>query len=133
MKAASMIMIIEDDPAIALTMELWVKRQGLDVVVVSDGALAVSSILQHQADLVLLDLALPGKTGWEILRELRSIEETRDLPIVVVTAHGDPTWRENAMARGATDFLTKPFKPQALVDLVVSLLPDEEDGASAVG
>ncbi|NNL47378.1 MAG: response regulator, partial [Acidimicrobiia bacterium] len=117
----------------ALTMELWVKRQGLDVVVVSDGALAVSSILQHQADLVLLDLALPGKTGWEILRELRSIEETRDLPIIVVTAHGDPTWRENAMARGATDFLTKPFKPQALVDLVVSLLPGEEDGASAVG
>ncbi|MBT8200027.1 MAG: response regulator [Acidimicrobiia bacterium] len=128
-----MIAIIEDDRAIALTMELWVKRQGLDVVVVSDGALAVSSILQHQADLVLLDLALPGKTGWEILRELRSIEETRDLPIIVVTAHGDPTWRENAMARGATDFLTKPFKPRALVDLVVSLLPDEEDDASAVG
>ncbi len=133
MNVVPTIVIVEDDRAIGLTMELWVKRQGLDVVVVSDGAIAVSSILQHQADLVLLDLALPGRTGWEILRELRSIEQFSKLPVIVVTAHGDPTWRENAMQMGATDFLTKPFKPQALIDLVMSLLADEDGGAAAVG
>ncbi len=132
MKPAPTIVVVEDDKAISLTMELWLKRAGLGVVVVSDGAEAVSSILQHEADLALLDLALPGRTGWEILRELRSIEETSTLPVVVVTAHGDPTWRQNAMEMGATDFLTKPFKPQQLVSLVVRLiggLTDEEQAA----
>jgi DNA-binding response OmpR family regulator len=82
-------------------------------------------VTDSQPDLLLLDISLPGISGFDVLERLRSAEATSTLAIIMLTAHGRDVEREKGMALGANDYITKPFSTQALVEKVKKLLLKE--------
>jgi DNA-binding response OmpR family regulator len=113
------ILIAEDDPEIALLERDYLEMNGFDVHVVTDGA-KVNAALETQAyDLLLLDIMLPGKTGYDICRELRG---QIDIPILMVTAKTESADKIRGLGLGADDYIAKPFDPGELVARVKSHL-----------
>jgi DNA-binding response OmpR family regulator len=90
------------------------EQEGYAVCEARDGAEALEQVDRHAPDLVLLDLNLPNVDGYTVLAQLRSRPATQSLPIVVLSARGDEDNEVRVLRLGATDFLTKPFRPRAL-------------------
>ena len=109
----SRILIAEDEPRVASFLEKGLRASGFATTVVADGISAGKLACDDDFDLLLLDLALPGKDGIEVLRDLRSAGQR--LPVVVLTARGDPDDRVAGLETGADDYLPKPFYFEELV------------------
>ena len=120
------VLLVEDDRSIQALVTGAL--QPLDVIVagVTDGRDAIPRALDVLPDLVLLDIALPGMNGWDILSELRALEETADVPVIIITAHGQSDWEAAALRRGANVFIEKPFRVAKLVETVVDILEEEQ-------
>lgn len=103
------VLLIEDESNIAEAIRFLLTREGWQVDVHENGADAVERILGESPDLVILDLMLPGKSGLEIIKELRQHEVCNDLPVLMLTARGQIKDREMAERAGVTRFMTKPF------------------------
>ncbi len=103
-----LILIAEDENRLAAFVEKGLKKSGFDSIVAADGLQALHVIQQEPVDLLLLDLGLPIKDGWEVLREARS--HNPHLPIIVVTAMTDERDRQRVLQAGANDYLSKPFR-----------------------
>ena len=115
-----LILIAEDENRLADFMEKGLKKSGFNSLVASDGLKALNMIQQEQVDLLLLDLGLPIKDGWQVLRETRAVNP--QLPIIVVTAMGDERDRQRILQAGANDYLTKPFRFSDLLAKINSCL-----------
>lgn len=115
----SRILIAEDDREIALLERDYLEIEGFEVEIVERGPEAVQAIQAGGFDLILLNLMLPGKNGYEIRRELRP---TVDVPILMVTARTDSADRIRGLGLGADDYIAKPFDPAELVARVKSHL-----------
>jgi DNA-binding response OmpR family regulator len=98
------------------------KREGYDVVVVRDGQQALEAIVRDHPDLVLMDVMMPVKSGFEVCQEVRAIEAVKDTPILMLTAKGRDTDIAKGMAMGATVYLTKPFSTREMAQKVRELL-----------
>jgi len=105
------ILVLEDDQAIADLERDYLEAAGFSVTWESDGLRGLETLLQGSFDLVLVDLMLPGMTGFEVCRKVR---ETRDLPLIVVSALTSDLDKVKALGLGADDFVTKPFSPAEL-------------------
>lgn len=106
------ILIVEDDADISMVEEAYLQSAGVETRIVTEGT-AVSSILEREHfDLVLLDLMLPGKNGYEVCREIR---DTIDIPILMVTARTESVDKIRGLGLGADDYIAKPFDPAELV------------------
>lgn len=106
------VLIVEDDEDISMVEEAYLESAGFRTVTVSDGA-EVSRLLQRESfDLILLDLMLPGKSGYEICREIR---DKVDIPILMVTARTESVDKIRGLGLGADDYIAKPFDPAELV------------------
>lgn len=106
------ILIVEDDEDIGMVEEAYLEAAGFQTVIVADGA-AVSGLLQKESfDLILLDLMLPGKSGYEVCREIR---DKVDIPILMVTARTESMDKIRGLGLGADDYIAKPFDPAELV------------------
>jgi two-component system, OmpR family, copper resistance phosphate regulon response regulator CusR len=103
-----LILIAEDENRLAAFVEKGLKKSGFDSIIAADGLQALNLIQQTPVDLLLLDLGLPIKDGWEVLREARS--HNPNLPIIVVTAMTDERDRQRVLQAGANDYLSKPFR-----------------------
>jgi DNA-binding response OmpR family regulator len=103
------VLLIEDEPNIIEALSFIFLRDGWKVDAHSDGANAVATTLQTAPTAIILDVMLPNKSGFEILEELRALPEYQDVPILMLTARGQTKDRDSAFARGATQFMTKPF------------------------
>jgi two-component system copper resistance phosphate regulon response regulator CusR len=103
-----LILIAEDEDRLAAFVEKGLKKNGFETIVAADGIQALQAIEQQPVDLMLLDLGLPIKDGWAVLRETR--QQYPDLPIIVVTAMTDDRDRQRVLQLGANDYLSKPFK-----------------------
>ena len=103
------VLLIEDEPNIAEAIRFVLVRDGWQVSVLADGAVAVAEVARLMPDLVILDLMLPGKSGLEIVAQLRLQEATQSLPVMMLTAKGLTRDREAALAAGVSLFMTKPF------------------------
>jgi DNA-binding response OmpR family regulator len=114
------ILLVEDDATVRDAVAAYLSRAGHEVESVGDGQVAVERFAAHPADLVLLDLMLPGLGGLEVSRRLRSMR--RDLPLIMVTARGQEHERVQGLQHGADDYLTKPFSVRELELRVRSLL-----------
>jgi two-component system alkaline phosphatase synthesis response regulator PhoP len=114
-----MIFVIEDEPAIATIVRDYLEHAAFEVTVFDDGKPVVAAARARHPDLIVLDLALPGKDGLEITRELR---RTSNVPIIMLTARGDETDRVVGLELGADDYMVKPFSPKELVARVRSVL-----------
>ncbi len=110
----AMILLVEDEDTLRRVMRDLLEQEGYAVCEAGDGAEALEQVDRHAPDLVLLDLNLPNVDGYTVLAQLRSRPATRTLPVVVISARGDEDNEVRVLRLGATDFLTKPFRPRAL-------------------
>lgn len=106
------ILIVEDDADISMVEEAYLESAGFDTKIVSDGSTVRAMIEKEQFDLILLDLMLPGKNGYEICREIRN---QIDIPILMVTARTESVDKIRGLGLGADDYIAKPFDPAELV------------------
>lgn len=106
------ILIVEDDADISMVEEAYLGAAGFQTVIVTDGAEVSDMIERESFDLVLLDLMLPGKSGYEICREIR---DKVDIPILMVTARTESVDKIRGLGLGADDYIAKPFDPAELV------------------
>ncbi len=116
------VLLIEDEPNIIEAISFILSRDGWDVATHSNGHDAVDVVRTKSPDMVILDVMLPGKSGYEILRELREDTSMRDLPVLMLTARGQSKDREMAERAGASRFMTKPFSNAEVLDAVRDLV-----------
>lgn len=103
------VLLIEDEPNITEAIRFILARDGWTVSSHADGHNAVSAVVKARPDVVVLDVMLPGRSGYDILRELRATPQTEDLPIMMLTARGQEQDRARAEHFGVSHFMTKPF------------------------
>ncbi|WP_304525863.1 response regulator transcription factor [Halomonas sp. I5-271120] len=118
------VLVVDDEPNIVLSLEFLMQQAGFEVVTAEDGESALTRVAEAPPDLVLLDISLPGISGFDVLEQLRANPTLTRLPIIMLTAHGREVEREKGLALGADDYITKPFSTQALVDKVKTLLDE---------
>lgn len=106
------ILIVEDDEDISMIEEAYLQAAGFETILVADGSKVSEMLTAHKADLILLDLMLPGKSGYEVCREIR---EQVDIPILMVSARTEAVDKVKGFGLGADDYITKPFDPAELV------------------
>ena len=116
------VLIADDEQNIVISLEFLMKREGFEVVVANDGEEAIRRIRADQPDLVLLDVMMPKKSGFEVCQEIRSDPEMAGVRILMLTAKGRDTEVAKGLALGADAYMTKPFSTRELVDKVRSLL-----------
>lgn len=116
------ILIVDDEPNIVISLEFLMKREGFTVSVAVDGEEALRRIAETQPDLVLLDVMMPKKSGFEICQEVRANPAWTAIKIVMLTAKGRDTEVQKGVALGADAYVTKPFSTKELVATVRSVL-----------
>ena len=118
------ILIVEDDRNVAELLGFMLSREGFDPRLVRDGRAAEDYVSGNApAAAVVLDVMLPYRDGFAVATAIRSDARWKDVPIVVLTARAIPEDMERGRALGVSDYVTKPFHPRALVDLVKRLAP----------
>lgn len=123
---APTILVVDDDPAISEMLTIVLESEGLNPVPVMDGNDAVLAFREHQPDLILLDLMLPGMNGVDICRTIR---RESAVPIVMLTAKTDTVDVVLGLESGADDYITKPFKPKELIARIRARLRRTESAA----
>ena len=116
------ILIAEDDSDLRLLVSLKLESSGHEVVSVEDGSAAANSCRELRPDLVILDLMMPGMSGLEVCRYIRSDPELKATPVILLTARAQASDIEAGKAAGVDEYLTKPFSPRELAVRVASLL-----------
>lgn len=111
----SRVLVVDDEPDVLLTAVLALRLAGHDVLEAGGGVAALERIERDLPDAVVLDLRMADMDGWEVLDHVRSNGPSRDLPIIVLSAHATTSAEREALARGADLYMTKPFDPRALV------------------
>ena len=116
------ILIADDEPNILLSLEYLMKREGYAVSVARDGEEALQAILRDRPELVLLDVMMPKKTGFEVCQEVRANDAARETLILMLTAKGRDTDVAKGLGSGADAYMTKPFSTKELVQKVREML-----------
>lgn len=120
----TLVLVVDDEPNIVLSLEFLMQQAGFEVITANDGETALQRVAEQRPDLILLDISLPGLSGFEVLEQLRAQPEHARLPIIMLTAHGREVEREKGLALGADDYITKPFSTRLLVEKVQALLTE---------
>ena len=116
------ILVADDEPNIVISLEYLLKREGYTVLVAHNGQEALEAIATHRPDLVLLDVMMPVKTGFEVCQEVRSSDTLQHTKILMLTAKGRDTDMNKGLALGADGYMTKPFSTHDLVQKVADML-----------
>lgn len=116
------ILIADDEPNIVVSLEFLMKREGFEVQVATDGEAAMLAIAAQAPDLVLLDIMLPKKDGFEVCQRIRANPQWQSIKVVMLTAKGRDTEVSKGLALGADAYMTKPFSTKDLVAKVRELL-----------
>jgi two-component system phosphate regulon response regulator PhoB len=116
------ILVVDDEPDITALVAYHLARAGYRVSAAADGTEALKLARTERPDLVILDLMLPGASGYDVLAELRRLDETRDVGVILLTARREEVDRIRGLTLGADDYLTKPFSPAELSLRVAALL-----------
>lgn len=123
------VLVVDDEAIVSEVVERYLRREGYDVAVASDGAAALKLAEEWAPDLVVLDLMLPKMDGLEVCRRLRA---TTAIPVIMLTARGEETDRIVGLELGADDYVTKPFSPRELVARVKAVLRRASNGSGVV-
>ncbi len=116
------VLLIEDEPNIIEAISFILSRDGWTVHTHEDGTSAMDKVLAMPPDMIILDVMLPGRSGFDILRDLRGHNETSQTPVMMLTARGQEKDRDLAMRLGANLFMTKPFSNAEVRDHVRNLM-----------
>jgi two-component system, OmpR family, alkaline phosphatase synthesis response regulator PhoP len=112
------VLIIDDEAPIRLLCRVNLEAEGMEVVEAPDGPTGLVVVESEQPDAILLDVMMPGLDGWSVAERLLEMEDTREIPIVFLTARADLRDRARGMDLGGLDYITKPFNPVDLASLV---------------
>ncbi|MDP5220306.1 response regulator [Ruegeria sp. 2205SS24-7] len=115
------VLLIEDEPNITEAIRFLLSREGWQVDTHADGSDAVEVITSAAPDLLILDVMLPGKSGMDILKEVRALDGMQDLPVLMLTARGQARDRDMAEKAGVSRFMTKPFSNAEVLTAVRDL------------
>lgn len=116
------VLVVEDDPDIGKLILLLLSRAGLAGALRTDGPAGLAAVAQQRPDLLVLDVGLPGLSGWEVLAALRAGPGPR-VPVLLLSAHAQETDRSRGLRMGADEFVFKPFRNTDLMARLHSLLP----------
>jgi two-component system alkaline phosphatase synthesis response regulator PhoP len=122
------ILVVDDDKQIVRLVRSYLEQAGYQVLTAHDGETALHAIRREQPDLVVLDLLLPDRDGWEITRLVRSDQNLAGLPIIMLTARVEDTDKIVGLELGADDYITKPFNPREVVARVRAVLRRASSG-----
>ncbi len=116
------ILLVEDNEMNRDMLSRRLTRKGFEVVIATDGQQGVEMTQSESPDLVLMDMSLPVLDGWEATRRLKASEDTRDIPIIALTAHAMSGDREKTLQAGCDDYDTKPIELPRLLEKINALL-----------
>jgi len=123
------IVYIEDDSEMIDLVSLILNRQGYQVSGANGGRAGLDLVKRNSPDLILLDLMMPDIDGWDVYQQLRSNEETRDIPVIVITAKSQMIDRVLGLhIAKVDDYISKPFKPVELIESVTRILNRKSEG-----
>ncbi len=120
------ILVVEDEPNIVDSLSFLMKRAGFEVLIARDGDTAIRMMQSRPADLVLLDVMLPRRDGFEVCREIRANPDWKSVRIIMLTARGRDLDRRKGLQLGADDYVTKPFSTHDIIARVQKLLGPED-------
>lgn len=116
------VLVADDEPNIALSLEFLMQQAGFGVRVATDGEAALAAMAEDRPDLVVLDVMLPKRDGYEVCRAIRADPRWAGVRILMLTAKGRDSERETGLALGADAYITKPFSNREVVERVKQLL-----------
>ena len=116
------VLIAEDEPSILESLDFILRRAGFSIASVTDGDAALAAIRREKPRLVVLDVMLPKRSGFDVLKQIRADALTRDLPVLILTAKGQAQDRRTAEELGASSFVTKPYANADVVGTVRQLI-----------
>ncbi len=126
----SRVLLVEDEVNIFEALNFLLTRDGWEVSGHANGSTALEEIARCRPDILVLDMMLPGRSGLDILRDLRALAEWKDLPVLMLTAKGQSKDRDQALALGANAYLTKPFSNTEVVETLRNLAGSAHPAAS---
>lgn len=112
------VLVVDDEPNIVLSLEFLMKQAGYEVRVARDGEAALAAVAEQTPDLILLDVMLPRRDGYDVCQTIRADPALRGVHIIMLTARGRDIEREKGLALGADDYITKPFSTREVVERV---------------
>jgi DNA-binding response OmpR family regulator len=118
------VLIVDDEPNIVISLEFLMKREGFAVAVARDGEEGLAAIRAGRPDLVVLDVMMPRRNGYEVLEAVRADPSLAGVRILMLTAKGRPAESEKGLEMGADAYMPKPFSTRELVDKAKSLLAE---------
>lgn len=122
---APTILVVEDEGDVAEVLSHSLRREGFRVLTASEAAEGLAVMLSERPDIVLLDVMMPGITGWEMLERMRQDDATRRIPVIVVTVLEEPRFVEKAAEYDAAGYIRKPFRPEEVLRTIRSVLDRE--------
>lgn len=122
------VLIVDDEVNICELIRLYVEKEGYHAILANDGQQAIDKFKEASPDIVLLDIMLPIKDGWQVCREIRSTSNT---PIIMLTAKGETFDKVLGLELGADDYMVKPFEPKELIARMKAVLRRAENQAAA--
>lgn len=124
------VLIVDDEEFVRQLIQIKLKFCGIETVEAGNGVEAIEKAVSERPDLILLDVMMPKMNGFEACQRLKANPETSHIPIIMLTARGDPSAKERGENAGALEYLTKPFSPQKLAERVLEILKQFETRAS---
>ncbi len=125
----SKILVVDDEPELVKAIEVRLRASGYQVEVAYDGEEGVKKAREFKPDLIILDIVMPKMSGYEVCKVLKSNEETRHIPILILTASQQRELEKKCLALGAKVALMKPFETEELLLLVKQLLKNQGGGS----
>jgi len=116
------ILFIEDEPDMLAVMEPRLEQAGFKMISAPNGIQGLRAAIDEKPDLILLDILMPQMDGYETCERLKKDPQTKDIPVIIVTAVGSKTLGENCKFVGANDFIRKPYNPEELIGKIKKLL-----------
>ena len=112
------ILVIDDEAHIRRALEFRLRREGFDVLTAEGGVEGLAKIRSEHPDLVLLDIMMDDKDGYEVAEECKADPELKDIPIFLVTAYGQDVEKDKGLSIGVEAYVTKPFRPSQLIEKI---------------
>jgi CheY-like chemotaxis protein len=124
------VLVVDDEPDVLLLCRVNLEFEGYEVLEAADGEQAMAQVRAHRPDVVLLDVMMPKMDGWQVLATIKADESLSDIPVVMLTAKVQDQDQIRGWSQGAADYITKPFSPLALSQVLQDVLetdPEEEE------
>ena len=119
---AKTILLVDDERDLVLSTKLFLEKQGYEVLEAYDGCEALDVLAKETPDLVLLDVAMPRRSGWDVLKTMQGDERMREIPVLMLTARAEDADKAKGWTLGVTWYQTKPFEPDELTMVIERIL-----------